>query len=63
MRWIDLFWLAAPTFHHHLSIHWLDLATLIAIGGAWFALFVGQLQRRPLLPINDPYLEEAMAND
>ena len=63
MRWIDLFWLAAPTFHHHLSFHWLDLSTLVAIGGVWSALFIGQLQRRSLIPINDPYLEEALAND
>ncbi|MEJ2084684.1 MAG: hypothetical protein P8Y44_03275, partial [Acidobacteriota bacterium] len=60
MCWVDLYWLAAPTFDHHLSFHWLDLSTLVAIGGVWFSLFIGQLGNRPLLPINDPYLEEAI---
>ena len=64
MRFIDLFWLAAPSFGHEgLSFHWLDLATVLAVGGVWFALFIGQLRRHPLLPINDPFLEEALADD
>jgi hypothetical protein len=62
MRWVDLFWLAAPTFHHHLAGHWLDLATMAAIGGIWVAVFIGQLQKRPILPIHEPYLEEALAD-
>ena len=63
MRWVDLFWLAAPTFHHHLAGHWLDLATMAGIGGIWVGAFVTQLQKRPLLPVNDPYLEEALAHE
>ncbi len=63
MRWVDLFWLAAPTFHHHLAGHWLDVTTMAGIGGIWVAVFIGQLQKRPLLPIHDPYLEEALADD
>ena len=63
MRWVDLFWLAAPTFHHHLAGHWLDLTTMAGIGGIWVGVFVTQLKKRPLLPVNDPYLEEALADD
>jgi hypothetical protein len=64
MRFVDLYWLAAPSFGHHgLVFHWLDVATVITIGGIWFAVFVGQLRRHPLLPINDPYLEEALTDD
>lgn len=64
MRFVDLYWMAAPSFGHAgLAFHWLDLATFVAVGGLWFALFIGQLKRRPLLPINDPFLEEALADD
>jgi hypothetical protein len=63
MRWVDLYWLAAPTFHHDLAPHWLDLATMAGIGGIWMALFASHLSKRPLLPINDPYLEEALAHE
>ena len=63
MRWVDFYWLAAPTFHHDLTPHWLDLTTMAGIGGIWLAVFAGQLQKRALLPINDPYLEEALDSE
>ena len=63
MRWVDFYWLTAPTFHHDLSPHWLDLTTMAGIGGIWFAVFTVQLQKRAILPIHDPYLEEALAHD
>lgn len=61
MRWFDLFWQTAPVFQHHgLNFHWLDLATLLAVGGFWLAFFVTLLRRRSLLPVNDPFLDEAL---
>ena len=64
MRFVDLYWLAAPSFGHEgLAFHWLDVTTVLGIGGIWFALFTGQLKRRPLLPIRDPFLEEALADE
>lgn len=62
MRWFDLFWLAAPAFNHHgLQFHWLDLTTLVGLGGLWFGVFVGRLRKRPIVPVNEPFLEEALA--
>jgi len=64
MRWVDLYWQTAPTFHPHgPSPHWLDVATLLGVGGIWFALFVRNLRRSPLLPVQDPYLEEALEHE
>ncbi len=64
MRWFDLYWQAAPVFSPGgLAFHWLDLATVVGLGGVWFALFVGQLRGRSLVPIHDPYLEEALAHE
>lgn len=63
MRWVDLYWQAAPTFHRGPVPSWLDLATMVAFGGIWVALFAGQLRKRSLLPVNDPYLEEALERD
>jgi hypothetical protein len=42
------------------SISWLDLVAPIGIGGIWIWYFFGQLLKRPLVPINDPYLENAI---
>lgn len=62
MRWVDLWWLAAPAFSPStLNVHWLDLAAPVAIGALWLRLYTGQLASRPLLPVHDPYLQEAIA--
>ncbi len=68
MRWVDLYWQAAPAFAHGegahgLHLHWLDLATLVGIGGVWLAVYFGELKKRPLLPAFEPYLEEATADE
>ena len=62
MRALDVIWLVEPTFNRerfHLS--WMDVAAPIAMGGLWLATFAWQLQKRPLVPINDPQLEQALA--
>jgi len=64
MRWIDLYWQVEPAFHHgEFSFSWLYPATLLAVGGLWLAAFVAELKKRPLLPIHDPYLPEAIAHE
>jgi hypothetical protein len=76
MRVADLFFLVSPDFaasganlhlagpgeKHgtHLFLHWLDLAAPIGIGGVWLWLFLTQLAQRPLLPIRDPQLAQAL---
>ncbi|HKE25783.1 MAG TPA: hypothetical protein VKB88_25670 [Bryobacteraceae bacterium] len=61
MRYVDLFWLVAPDFAKggfHMS--WMDITAPIGIGGIWLAYFLAQLEKRPLLPVNEPHLVEAL---
>ena len=44
----------------HLFVHWLDVAAPIGIGGIWVWLFLTQLVQRPLLPLRDPQLADAL---
>jgi hypothetical protein len=56
MRWIDLLYLSRPNLEPHL-FHPLpisDIGTWCFMGGAWFLLWVYQVQRRPLVPEFDP---------
>ena len=39
------------------------LTTLLALGGIWLWAFCAELKKRPLLPINDPFLAEAIAHE
>ncbi len=74
VRYIDLYMLVTPEFAptgenlhlltgEHASglfVHWLDLATPLAIGGVWSWMFLTQLAQRPIMAMSDPYLREAL---
>ena len=62
MRMIDLLWLLVPAFKEHQWV-WLDVIALLGFGGLWLGLFVWQLAKRPLIPINDPQFESVMETD
>ncbi len=55
LRLVDMFWLVAPAFHPEgFTIHWMDLAAPVGLGGLWLAAFFSNLKRAPLLPLHDP---------
>jgi MFS family permease len=69
MRLVDMYYIIGPApmvgmggkempFH----LNWMDFAAPIAVGGIWLWWFFGELMKRPLIPINDPYLENAIAH-
>ncbi|HEY9139784.1 MAG TPA: hypothetical protein VIN93_02785 [Bryobacteraceae bacterium] len=61
MRAIDTYWDVAPEFRKgSFSPSWMDLSALLGLGGIWLAYFLGQLEKRPLLPLHDPHLSEAL---
>ncbi|GAC1630723.1 MAG: hypothetical protein NVS9B14_01690 [Candidatus Acidiferrum sp.] len=67
MRVLDLFWLTQPEFlrtpfEKPVALLW-DLAAILGLGGLWFWFFATQLKRRPLLPLGEPKLSEAIANN
>jgi hypothetical protein len=64
VRLADLIWLIVPAFYPEgFHIHWLDGAILIALGGGWITLYLRQLAGKPLLPRNDPLLQEVTKHE
>ena len=62
MRAVDVLWLIEPTFNRaHFHLSWMDVVAPLGIGGLWLAMFTWQLQKRALVPVNDPQLEQALA--
>lgn len=60
-RVVDYYWHVAPEFHPDgLDIGLLDLATPVAIGGVFLALFAANLRQHALLPVRDPGLPKAL---
>jgi hypothetical protein len=59
MRFVELIYLVKPAFSPaHFQLHWLDLATLVGVGGIWLAFFTRQVRSMPILPLHDPRLLE-----
>ncbi len=68
MRLLDMFYLIGPNpridsqglENGAFILSWMDLVAPIAIGGVWLWYFFGQLMKRPLVPVMDPFLEKAI---
>jgi hypothetical protein len=62
MRLVDLYWMTRPEFTSRAFPTWLDLVVPIALVGLWLGFFAMNLKQRPLLPLGDPNLAEAIAH-
>jgi hypothetical protein len=63
MRLVDLYWMVAPDYRKgEFGVSWMDILAPIGLGGIWLWFFAMQLSRRPLLPLGDPNLQEALAH-
>jgi hypothetical protein len=61
IRFVDLYWLVAPTFRKdRFGLSWMDITIPLALGGLWLSYFLVQLEKRPLMPRNSPHLEEVL---
>ncbi len=66
LRIVDVFYHIAPSpsitgEELHFNAFWLlYLIGPVAAGGIWLWAFLGELMKRPLVPINDPFLDNAI---
>ena len=62
-RLVDLYWMTRPEFTLRALPTALDLIVPVALIGLWVGFFAMNLKQRPLLPLGDPKLAEAIANN
>ncbi|MCU1288950.1 MAG: hypothetical protein JWN60_1179 [Acidobacteria bacterium] len=69
LRLVDMFYLISPnpristhgkSLELWASFSWMDIAAPLAVGGIWLWFYFGELMKRPLVPVNDPYLGNAI---
>jgi hypothetical protein len=52
---VTIWWTIAPSVYTtNLHVSWLTLAAFIGVGGLWSAAFLWNLEKRRLVPLNDP---------
>jgi hypothetical protein len=60
-HWLDMFWLVLPSHSHHgAAFSWIDIATMLGIGGIFVGLFWHRLGAHALIPVGDPKLEASL---
>lgn len=61
MHLIELHWIVMPVLHYSgISVSWLDITTLIGLGGIFLGLFFRQLSKHKIVPVNDPTLADSL---
>jgi hypothetical protein len=61
IRFVDLYWLIGPPFGSTaLTLHWLDVAAVVGVGGAFLTLFLWQIGTRPMVPVGEPMLADTI---
>ena len=59
MRLVDMYWMVLPAFGGgNVRLTWMNVVLPFGLGGIWFAYFLWQLQRMPILPVHDPRMEQ-----
>lgn len=61
MRLVDMLWMVLPSFGGaNAPLTWMNVVLPLAMGGIWFAYFLWQLERLPILAVHDQRMETAM---
>lgn len=61
IHYIDLHWLIMPNLHHHgFKPSWMDVTTMMAIGGIFVWQYWQRFSAQPLVPLKDPNLQTSI---
>lgn len=60
MHWVDMYWLVLPNFRRELHFSWMDITTLVGIGGVFLWYVWKAMTAHPLIPVKDPKLQASI---
>jgi hypothetical protein len=61
MRFVDIFWYTMPAFRPgQFSVHWMDVAAPVGLGGVWLAGLLRQMRREPAPLLRDSDVPEVL---
>ena len=65
IHFVDLHWVIRPLVSQdtQFAITAGDILSFVGVGGIFFAAFGWAMNRSPVLPVKDPYLEESLTFD
>lgn len=61
-HYVDIYWMVMPNYTPHgLVVHWLDLAGLLAVGGALGLFLAFRFKGHATVPAQDPYYLQSLS--
>jgi hypothetical protein len=61
IHWVDIYWVVMPNLHEEgFSLSWMDLTTMVGIGGLFVWFFWKQFAQHATVPLKDPKLEKSI---
>ncbi|HWX24921.1 MAG TPA: hypothetical protein VN083_07765, partial [Vicinamibacteria bacterium] len=64
MRVVEVFWMVRPEFGEPgLTLHFLDIAAPLGLGGIWLFAFAREFKTRPPLPVGEPEIRVLLESD
>lgn len=61
IHWVDVHWVVMPTLHEQgFSFSWMDITTMIGVGGFFVWYFWKQFAQYATVPVNDPKLQTSV---
>jgi len=63
MHVVDMYWFVMPNYmlgKEGFSVHWMDAACLLAVGGTYAAFVFFRMTKHPLVPVGDPRLQRSL---
>ncbi len=64
MHWVDIYWNVMPVLHPESALpSWIDLTTMMGIGGMFVHIFWRNFTKHAVIAINDPKLVESLKHE
>lgn len=61
MHWVDMYWTVFPNLHEHgFELSWMDLTTMVGLGGFFLWALWTRLASNALIPVKDPKLDKSL---
>jgi apolipoprotein N-acyltransferase len=62
VHYAEIYWIIMPVLTEHgFGFSWMDITSLLGLGGVFFGLFFTRFKKHSMVPVCDPKLDECLS--